>query len=74
MFEERKGQWEMMNFVQECFAGNEHALIEAGTGIGKTYAYLVPAVFYASVHHHPVIISTNTVTLQQQIIEKMCPF
>lgn len=73
LFEERKGQWEMMNFVQECFAGNEHALIEAGTGIGKTYAYLVPAVFYASVHHHPVIISTNTVTLQQQIIEKDVP-
>ncbi|TYR79935.1 ATP-dependent DNA helicase DinG [Priestia megaterium] len=69
-FQDRAGQWEMMDFVYESLTNNEHALIEAGTGIGKTLAYLVPAAFYANKHKVPVVISTHTITLQQQLMDK----
>lgn len=49
-FEKRTGQEKMMNAVHESLMDNEHALIEAGTGIGKTIAYLIPSAFYAQQH------------------------
>ncbi|WP_110112366.1 ATP-dependent DNA helicase DinG [Bacillus sp. CGMCC 1.16541] len=69
-FEDRKEQWEMMDFVHEAFSSREHALIEAGTGTGKTLAYLIPAVIHAVNERKQVVVSTHTIALQQQLIEK----
>lgn len=73
MFEEREGQSMMMQEVYEAFTNARFSLIEAGTGTGKTLAYLIPALFYAYEKEQPVVISTQTVQLQQQILEKEIP-
>ncbi|MBM7703329.1 ATP-dependent DNA helicase DinG [Metabacillus iocasae] len=69
-FEDRKEQWQMMDLVDEAFSSHEHALIEAGTGTGKTLAYLIPAAMYAVKERKQVVVSTHTISLQQQLIEK----
>ena len=69
-FELRGTQIEMMDAVQETFAAEkEHLIIEAPTGIGKTFGYLVPAVYNAS-SDNPIVISTYTTLLQQQLFHK----
>ncbi|MFD3446080.1 ATP-dependent DNA helicase DinG [Microbacteriaceae bacterium 4G12] len=72
-FEEREGQMMMMEEVYSAFLGNRFSCIEAGTGTGKTLAYLLPSIFFAKEKEEPVIISTQTVQLQQQIMEKEIP-
>jgi ATP-dependent DNA helicase DinG len=72
-YEHRLGQWEMMNDVNEAFETSQHALIEAGTGIGKSLAYLIPSLFFAYEHKKPVVISTHTLQLQEQLIERDIP-
>jgi ATP-dependent DNA helicase DinG len=72
-YELREGQQMMMDSVHQAFTNYEHALIEAGTGTGKTLGYLLPAVHYAIEQESPVVISTNTVQLQQQILERDIP-
>ncbi|MBM4762096.1 ATP-dependent DNA helicase DinG [Bacillus sp. B15-48] len=66
--ERRLGQMEMMDDVYHAFVNQQHCLIEAGTGIGKTLGYLVPAVFYSKLNHKRVVISTFTTQLQQQLL------
>ncbi len=80
-YELRSGQQQMMKEVDEAFQEYEHKLIEAGTGTGKSLAYLIPAAFYAYSMNEPVVISTQTIPLQEQLlardlplIEKMLPF
>lgn len=73
-YEYRKEQTQMLKIVAEAFNKNSFALIEAATGTGKTLAYLVPALFYAINNKEKIIISTNTINLQQQIFEKDIPF
>ncbi|MBP3950624.1 ATP-dependent DNA helicase DinG [Bacillus suaedae] len=80
-YELRQGQKQMMVEVDEAFQLNEYKLIEAGTGTGKSLAYLLPAVFFARNTNQPVIISTQTIPLQEQLlsrdlplIEKLIPF
>lgn len=68
-FSLREGQFEMMDTVHEALTSNTHALIEAGTGIGKTIAYLFPGIYFAVSHNKQVAISTYTVHLQHQLIE-----
>ncbi|NPC92827.1 ATP-dependent DNA helicase DinG [Bacillus sp. WMMC1349] len=68
--ENRKGQILMMKEVWQAFANREHALIEAATGIGKTLGYLVPATIHAKTTKKPVVISTFTTLLQDQILNK----
>lgn len=70
-FELRETQIEMMDAVQETIHSGEkeHLIIEAPTGIGKTFAYLVPAVYNAS-SEKPIVISTYTTLLQQQLFHK----
>ncbi len=63
-YEQRGGQFKMARAVQRAFAEQEHLVVEAGTGTGKTLAYLVPALQQEG----PVILSTGTKTLQDQII------
>jgi ATP-dependent DNA helicase DinG len=80
-YEMRKGQFEMMDGVFHSFNQNHHALIEAGTGVGKSLGYLFPAAYLAKQKSLPVVISTHTIQLQEQIIyneipllAKMLPF
>lgn len=69
-FEVRVGQKEMMKTIDEAFRTNHHLLIEAGTGTGKSIAYLFPSIYYAKKHSQPLVISTHTVQLQQQLLER----
>jgi ATP-dependent DNA helicase DinG len=72
-YEERKGQLKMMDIVDETFTSKSISVIEAGTGIGKSLAYLLPAAFFAKKSENPVIISTQTTQLQHQLVEKDIP-
>lgn len=80
-YESRNGQFQMMDTIFSSFSDNVHALIEAGTGVGKSLAYLLPAAFFARNKNEKVVISTYTIQLQQQLLlndipllEKMLPF
>jgi ATP-dependent DNA helicase DinG len=72
-FEEREGQLSMVHTVVESFNTDTTALIEAGTGIGKSLAYLVPAIQWSLVNRERVVISTNTINLQEQLLHKDIP-
>src|SRR5262245_46115720 len=69
-YERRDGQEEMALAVEEALARGRRLLIEAGTGVGKTLAYLVPAALSGK----RVVVSTGTKNLQDQIVEKDLPF
>ncbi len=75
-YEHRPEQLEMAQAVAGAFADNQHLLAEAGTGVGKSFAYLVPAILQAVAgkNKHRVIISTYTIALQEQLINKDLPF
>ncbi len=72
-YEERKGQVVMSRAVAEAFNQGKHLMVEAGTGIGKSLAYLLPSVQFALENDTPVVISTNTKNLQAQLFEKDIP-
>lgn len=72
-YEPRTEQVDMAYKVAMAFNGSEHLIVEAGTGIGKTMAYLVPAALWSMSNNVPVVISTNTKNLQSQIFEKDLP-
>ncbi len=73
-YEERPEQLRMAFAVAESFNRDAISLIEAGTGIGKSLAYLVPSVLWALASRERVVISTNTINLQEQLIRKDLPF
>src|SRR5918993_52166 len=73
-YEHRPGQIEMARAVMRAFEEKRHLIVEAGTGTGKTLAYLVPAVAAALGGNGRVIISTGTKNLQEQLMEKDIPF
>ncbi|HEX8474940.1 MAG TPA: ATP-dependent DNA helicase [Pyrinomonadaceae bacterium] len=73
-YEYRPGQIEMAEAVLRAFEKREHLIVEAGTGTGKTLAYLVPAIAAASARGGRVVISTGTKNLQEQLMEKDIPF
>ena len=72
-YEERPQQIAMMRAVAEALNEGNHLLVEAGTGTGKSMAYLLPAAFYALENNAPVVISTNTINLQEQLLHKDIP-
>jgi len=72
-YQKREGQLEMMNVVHQALMDNRHGLIEAGTGVGKSLGYLVPAAYFAIEHKKQVIISTFTTQLQEQLFRKDLP-
>ncbi|MDK9580695.1 ATP-dependent DNA helicase [Sneathia sanguinegens] len=72
-FEKREGQEKMAQLIQNCIDENKSCLVEAGTGIGKTLAYLLPSILYSKKNEKRVVISTNTINLQEQIIDKDLP-
>src|SRR5712671_3513382 len=73
-YEHRPGQIDMARAVMRAFEQRKHLIVEAGTGTGKTLAYLVPAVAAALGGRGRVIISTGTKNLQEQLMEKDIPF
>jgi Rad3-related DNA helicase len=72
-YEPRQGQLDMVRAVTEAFNSGRHLVVEAGTGIGKSLAYLLPAALWARLNDVPVVVSTNTRNLQTQLIEKDLP-
>jgi ATP-dependent DNA helicase DinG len=73
-YEHRPGQMDMAHAVLRAFESKRHLIVEAGTGTGKTLAYLVPAVASALAGRGRVIVSTGTKNLQEQLMEKDIPF
>ncbi|MEE1649218.1 ATP-dependent DNA helicase [Brachybacterium sp. J144] len=69
----RPGQQAMAEAVDTAMSGGRHLLVQAGTGTGKSLAYLVPALRHALVSGRPVVISTATIALQTQIVRKDLP-
>src|SRR5947208_10134025 len=69
-YEHRPGQLLMAELVHQAFESHQHAIVEAGTGTGKTLAYLVPAICSG----RRVVISTATKSLQEQLYQKDIPF
>jgi ATP-dependent DNA helicase DinG len=72
-YEHRPQQLEMSRAVDAAFQGDRHLVVEAGTGVGKSFAYLVPAIREAVRENRRVVISTYTISLQEQLIEKDLP-
>jgi len=73
-FEERPQQVQMACAVQKGLLDAQHLVVEAGTGVGKSFAYLVPAIGLIRQGKGKVLISTFTITLQEQLINKDIPF
>lgn len=74
LYEFRQSQLDMAMQVCDTLEGKSHLFIEAPTGIGKSFAYLVPAILYAKANNKKAIISTHTINLQEQLIGKDIPF
>ncbi len=72
-YERRPQQIEMAVAVARAFSESGHLMVEAGTGTGKSLAYLVPAVQWALRNEHRVVVSTHTINLQDQLIRKDFP-
>ncbi len=72
-YEERSEQIVMAQAVSQALSFNGHLMVEAGTGVGKSFAYLTPAALFARQNNTRVVISTNTINLQDQLINKDIP-
>jgi len=72
-YEYRPQQVEMVEAVTRAFNKGQHLLVEAGTGTGKSLAYLLPAAFWAYQNDRRVVVSTNTINLQDQLLLKDLP-
>jgi ATP-dependent DNA helicase DinG len=73
-YEDRREQLDMALAVAKGFGELKHVLAEAGTGVGKSFAYLVPSILEAVENRRRVVISTYTIALQEQLISKDIPF
>jgi len=72
-FEFRPEQQQMAVAVAKALKGSEHLIVEAGTGVGKSLAYLTPAILHAVGQNKKAVISTHTINLQEQLTEKDLP-
>jgi ATP-dependent DNA helicase DinG len=72
-YEIRESQQKMAALVDEALHTNQHLVIEAGTGVGKSLGYLIPGVRFAKEMDRPLVVSTHTVQLQQQLLERDVP-
>jgi ATP-dependent DNA helicase DinG len=74
-YEPRAQQLEMAQAVERAIAERHHLMVEAGTGVGKSFAYLVPAILAATASKDcRVVVSTHTISLQEQLVHKDIPF
>src|SRR4029453_7805731 len=69
----RPQQQAMAVAVAQALEEDRHLVVEAGTGVGKSLAYLVPAILFALEQHKKAIISTHTINLQEQLLHKDIP-
>ena len=72
-FEDRPSQRDMAAYIADTYNGGGIALLEAGTGVGKSFAYLVPALAWARDNSERTVVSTNTINLQEQLVGKDLP-
>jgi len=72
-YEHRPEQIAMAEAVDRAFRAGRHLVVEAGTGVGKSFAYLVPAIHLATREKRRVLLSTYTISLQEQLVEKDLP-
>ena len=73
-YEHRRAQIDMAEAVERAFDDARPLLVEAGTGVGKSFAYLVPAILRAARRGEKVIVSTQTISLQEQLVRRDIPF
>ena len=73
-YEDRASQREMAGAVADLYNDGGVGLLEAGTGVGKSLAYLVPALRWSAVNGDRTVVSTNTINLQEQLVRKDLPF
>ncbi|MBU3955878.1 DEAD/DEAH box helicase [bacterium] len=73
-YECRSEQLDMALRIEEALATHEHLIVEAGTGIGKSLAYLVPLIIYAKTTRKKAVVATYSKTLQEQLTKKDLPF
>src|SRR2546426_9219182 len=72
-FEYRPQQQEMAVAVAKALTDREHLIVEAGTGVGKSLGYLVPAILFAVANKKKAVLCTHTINLQEQLTEKDLP-
>lgn len=72
-FEFRAGQLDMAQSTEQAFAEHHYLVVEAGTGVGKSFAYLIPALQFSHTKHQKIVVSTNTKNLQEQLFNKDLP-
>ena len=65
-FDHREEQAKMAGSVSRSLVRGDHLLFEAGTGVGKSLAYLVPSILFAKTTKRPCVVATNTISLQEQ--------
>lgn len=76
-FEQREGQEDMALDICYSIKEHTHTIVEAGVGIGKSYAYIVPLLYYNLLFNKPILIATSTIALQEQLIKdvkKICSY
>ena len=73
-YEDRQSQRQMAGVVADLYNEGGVGLLEAGTGVGKSLAYLVPALRWAAANKQRTVVSTNTINLQEQLVRKDLPF
>jgi len=73
-YEYRPQQLSMAKAVSDAFEFEKNLIVEAGTGVGKSFAYLIPAILLSMKKDELVVVSTNTISLQEQLIDKDIPF
>ncbi len=73
-YEDRPQQMQMAEAVENALRAKTHLIAEAGTGVGKSLAYLIPLVLWAREENQRAVVSTYTKTLQQQLVQKDLPF
>jgi ATP-dependent DNA helicase DinG len=74
LYENRESQREMAGAVADLYNDGGIGLLEAGTGVGKSLAYLIPALRWAAANGERTVVSTNTINLQEQLVRKDLPF
>jgi len=72
-YEFRAGQLNMAQSTEKAFAENHYLVVEAGTGVGKSFAYLIPALQFSYIKRQKIVVSTNTKNLQEQLFNKDLP-
>ena len=72
-YEDRPQQVQMTEAVEQTLAAGRHLIVEAGTGVGKSFAYLLPAIDFAVSRRTRVVISTHTINLQEQLVTRDIP-